>query len=77
MICSQLIIHQKKAGFIFKSITRHVEGYDVNGCDAVLFGTTIPKILRYLFPVSSGVGFENVQCYRLISKYPRCKLHPL
>jgi len=50
----------KKAGFICKSITKHVEGYDVNVSDAVLFGTTIPKILRYLVPASSGVGFETV-----------------
>jgi len=50
----------KKAVFICKIITRLVQVYDVNGCDAVLFGTTIPKILRFLVPTLSGVGFYRV-----------------
>ena len=50
----------EKAGVICKIITRLVQGYDVNGCDAVLFGTTIPNILPFLVPVFSGVGFYTV-----------------
>lgn len=67
----------KKSGSICKIITRLLQGYDVNGCYAVLFGTTIPNILRFLVPASSGVGFYTVWPYRLISAFQRCKLPPL
>jgi hypothetical protein len=67
----------KKAGFICKIITRLVQGYDINVFYAVLLGTTIPKILRFLVLASSGVGFYTVWRYGLISTFPRCKLPPL
>jgi hypothetical protein len=61
----------KNGGFICKLIIRLVQGYYFNGCDTVLFGT-IPKILSFLVPASSGVEFYTVQRYSLISTFPRC-----